>query len=79
MTLPLASTTMSPPPPDFRSSLTTCAGSALTMRELAQAASVRVVENTTFSTASSHCAKARSRGSAASSLATAGQNPPKPW
>jgi hypothetical protein len=49
------------------------------MRELRQSAFVRAREKTIFSAAFSHPAKARSRGPASSSSATAGQNEQKRW
>jgi len=77
MMLWLARTTMSPLP-CWRRPFTVVAGSVLTMRELPHELAVRVDEKTTFSTLSSHWAKARSRDSAFSSLATVGQYPPNP-
>jgi hypothetical protein len=60
------------PPSSGRNRWTSPTGSSET-REFCQGASLRVVEKTTFSTASSHWAIARSRGSAFSSWATVGQ------
>src|SRR5262249_34197260 len=76
--LPLASTMMSPPC-FCRRALTNGTRSLLTMREFSRVASFKVEENTIFSTELSHRENARSRGSAVSSLVTAGQYPPKPW
>jgi hypothetical protein len=67
------------PPSCLRSRRTTSAGWSASIRELRQPAPVSVRVTTTFSTWSSQRAKARSRGSAFSSSATAGQKPPKPW
>ena len=72
MTLALASTTMSPPT-SVRNCRTVEAGSAVASRALLQSSAVIVWEKTTFSASFSHRENSRSRGSASSSSATAGQ------